>query len=68
MGNINARSLGKIQKLAQDGDFDVVLHVGDFAYNFDTVRRLTERKSAFLRLKNGNFRGLKTTIFEAENL
>ena len=28
MGNINARSLGKIQKLAQTGDFDMVLHVG----------------------------------------
>uniref|UniRef100_A0A914C5S6 Purple acid phosphatase N-terminal domain-containing protein n=1 Tax=Acrobeloides nanus TaxID=290746 RepID=A0A914C5S6_9BILA len=37
MGNVNARSLGKIQKLAQNGDFDVVLHVGDLAYNMDTV-------------------------------
>uniref|UniRef100_A0AC34PZH4 Purple acid phosphatase n=1 Tax=Panagrolaimus sp. JU765 TaxID=591449 RepID=A0AC34PZH4_9BILA len=36
MGNINARSLGKIQKEAQNGDFDVILHVGDFAYDFDT--------------------------------
>lgn len=51
MGNVNARSLGKIQRLAQDGDFDVVLHVGggnfatkshleiflgDLAYNLDT--------------------------------
>ncbi|KAH7730749.1 nucleotide pyrophosphatase/phosphodiesterase [Aphelenchoides avenae] len=36
MGNVNARSLGKIQRLAQDGDYDVILHVGDFAYNFDT--------------------------------
>uniref|UniRef100_A0AC35EW47 Purple acid phosphatase n=1 Tax=Panagrolaimus sp. PS1159 TaxID=55785 RepID=A0AC35EW47_9BILA len=35
MGNINARSLGKIQRLAQDGDFDMILHVGDFAYNLD---------------------------------
>ena len=37
MGNINARSLGKIQKEAQDGDFDMILHVGDLAYNLDTV-------------------------------
>jgi len=36
MGNINARSLGKIQREAQDGDFDVILHVGDLAYNLDT--------------------------------
>uniref|UniRef100_A0A914Q0T3 Purple acid phosphatase N-terminal domain-containing protein n=1 Tax=Panagrolaimus davidi TaxID=227884 RepID=A0A914Q0T3_9BILA len=36
MGNINARSLGKIQRLAQDGDFDMILHVGDLAYNLDT--------------------------------
>uniref|UniRef100_A0A1I7ZE13 Purple acid phosphatase n=1 Tax=Steinernema glaseri TaxID=37863 RepID=A0A1I7ZE13_9BILA len=37
MGNINARSLGKIQNLAQKRDFDMVLHVGDFAYNMDTL-------------------------------
>ncbi|KAI1723870.1 calcineurin-like phosphoesterase domain-containing protein [Ditylenchus destructor] len=36
MGNVNARSLGKIQRFAQSGDFDVVLHVGDLAYNLDT--------------------------------
>uniref|UniRef100_A0A1I7XKX8 Purple acid phosphatase n=1 Tax=Heterorhabditis bacteriophora TaxID=37862 RepID=A0A1I7XKX8_HETBA len=36
LGNENARSLGKIQKLAQDGEIDMVLHVGDFAYNMDT--------------------------------
>jgi hypothetical protein len=28
MGNVNARSLGKLQREAQDGDFDMVLHVG----------------------------------------
>uniref|UniRef100_A0A1I8AR97 Purple acid phosphatase n=1 Tax=Steinernema glaseri TaxID=37863 RepID=A0A1I8AR97_9BILA len=36
MGNVNARSLGKLQKLAQMRDFDMVLHVGDFAYDMDT--------------------------------
>uniref|UniRef100_A0A7E4ZQ38 Purple acid phosphatase n=1 Tax=Panagrellus redivivus TaxID=6233 RepID=A0A7E4ZQ38_PANRE len=35
MGNINARALGAIQKVSQDGEIDVVLHVGDFAYNMD---------------------------------
>ncbi|KAL3085574.1 hypothetical protein niasHT_037315 [Heterodera trifolii] len=36
MGNINARSLGKLQREAQEGDFDMILHVGDLAYNLDT--------------------------------
>uniref|UniRef100_A0A183BKX1 Purple acid phosphatase n=1 Tax=Globodera pallida TaxID=36090 RepID=A0A183BKX1_GLOPA len=36
MGNINARSLGKLQREAQEGEFDMVLHVGDLAYNLDT--------------------------------
>ena len=30
LGNVNARSLGRMQKLAQNGDFDMVLHVGNF--------------------------------------
>ncbi|KAI6188915.1 Purple acid phosphatase [Aphelenchoides besseyi] len=36
MGNYNARSLGRLQRQAQNGDFDIVLHVGDLAYNLDT--------------------------------
>uniref|UniRef100_A0A915M509 Purple acid phosphatase n=1 Tax=Meloidogyne javanica TaxID=6303 RepID=A0A915M509_MELJA len=36
MGNVNARSLGKLQREAQNGDFDMILHVGDLAYNLDT--------------------------------
>ncbi|KAK5986130.1 Purple acid phosphatase [Trichostrongylus colubriformis] len=36
LGNQNARSLGKLQRMAQDGDIDMVMHVGDFAYNLDT--------------------------------
>jgi len=36
-GLINARSLGRLQNLTQFGDFDAVLHIGDFGYdmNFD---------------------------------
>lgn len=34
MGNINARSLGKIQSMAQNGDFDMVLHVGKLLNSF----------------------------------
>uniref|UniRef100_A0A914WGL3 Acid phosphatase n=1 Tax=Plectus sambesii TaxID=2011161 RepID=A0A914WGL3_9BILA len=36
MGNINARSLGRLQQEAQRGQFDVVLHVGDFGYDLNT--------------------------------
>ncbi|KAI6192261.1 Purple acid phosphatase [Aphelenchoides bicaudatus] len=35
MGNVNARSLGRIQRMAQDGEFDLLLHVGDISYNLD---------------------------------
>lgn len=49
LGNINARSLGKIQRLAQDGDYDLIFHngllkilrlvlienLGDFAYDMN---------------------------------
>ena len=37
MGNKNARSLARLQEEAQKGHFDMVLHVGDFAYNMDWV-------------------------------
>ncbi|KAI6207286.1 Purple acid phosphatase [Aphelenchoides fujianensis] len=33
LGNINARSLGKLQRMSQDGDFDMVIHNGDFAFD-----------------------------------
>jgi len=36
MGNKNGQSVGRLQELAQDGQFDAVLHVGDFAYDMDT--------------------------------
>uniref|UniRef100_A0A0N5AGB1 Purple acid phosphatase n=1 Tax=Syphacia muris TaxID=451379 RepID=A0A0N5AGB1_9BILA len=36
LGNVNARSLGKIQQYAQRHKIDMVLHIGDMAYNLDT--------------------------------
>ncbi|CAF1500990.1 unnamed protein product [Didymodactylos carnosus] len=36
LGNTNAQSLFRLQKEAQLGLYDVVFHVGDFAYNMDT--------------------------------
>ncbi|KAI6190488.1 Purple acid phosphatase [Aphelenchoides bicaudatus] len=35
MGNYNARSLGRIQRMSQNGEFDAILHVGDMAYNLN---------------------------------
>ncbi|KAK2173036.1 hypothetical protein NP493_909g00016 [Ridgeia piscesae] len=36
MGNENAQSLARLQEETQQGHFDAVFHVGDFAYNMDT--------------------------------
>lgn len=36
MGNVNAQSLGRLQTESQMGHFDMILHVGDMAYNLDT--------------------------------
>merc|ERR1712126_46931 len=36
MGNVNAQSLPRLQRETQSGMYDMILHVGDFAYNMDT--------------------------------
>ncbi|XP_066598321.1 acid phosphatase type 7 [Prorops nasuta] len=36
MGNENAQSLARLQEETQNGLYDAVLHVGDFAYDMDT--------------------------------
>lgn len=36
LGNVNAQSVPRLQEEAQNGKYDVILHVGDFAYDFDT--------------------------------
>ena len=38
MGSVNAQSLGRLQREAQMGMYDLIFHVGDFAYDMDTVR------------------------------
>lgn len=38
MGNENAQSLVRLQEETQRGMYDAILHVGDFAYDMDTVR------------------------------
>ncbi|CAD5225057.1 unnamed protein product [Bursaphelenchus okinawaensis] len=56
LGNINARSLGKLQRQAQDGQFDMVIHNGDFAYDMhnkdgkfgDEFMRQIEPMAAYL--------------------
>jgi len=37
LGNANAQSLPRLQREAQSGEYDVILHVGDFAYDMHTV-------------------------------
>ena len=37
MGNVNAVSLPTLQKEAQSGRYDLILHVGDFAYDMYNV-------------------------------
>lgn len=36
MGNENAQSLARLQKETQQGLYDAVIHVGDFAYDMNT--------------------------------
>lgn len=37
MGNENAQSLARLQEETQRGLYDAILHVGDFAYDMDSV-------------------------------
>lgn len=37
MGNENAQSLARLQEETQRGLYDAVLHVGDFAYDMNSV-------------------------------
>ena len=39
MGTDNAQSLTNIQKDVQQGMYDAILHVGDFAYDMDSVNK-----------------------------
>ena len=37
MGNANAQSLPRLQRETQKGMYDMILHIGDFAYDMDSV-------------------------------
>lgn len=37
MGNENAQSLARLQEEVQRNVYDAIIHVGDFAYDMDTV-------------------------------
>jgi acid phosphatase type 7 len=37
LGNLNAQSLPFLQEEAMQGRIDTILHVGDFAYDMDSV-------------------------------
>lgn len=40
LGSENAQSLTRLQKEVQLGEYDGIIHVGDFAYDMDTVSTL----------------------------
>lgn len=40
LGNENAKSLPHLQEEVQRGMYDAILHVGDFAYDMDSVRKI----------------------------
>ena len=43
MGNVNAVSLPYLQAESQSGMYDMILHVGDFAYDmFNVISELTK--------------------------
>lgn len=37
LGNVNAQSLPRLQEETQRGLYDMILHIGDFAYDMDSV-------------------------------
>lgn len=37
LGSDNAQSLSRLQREIQTGVYDAVIHVGDFAYDMDSV-------------------------------
>ena len=37
LGNVNPQSVPRLQEDVQKSMYDVILHVGDFAYNMDSV-------------------------------
>lgn len=40
MGNENAQSLVRLQEETQNAKYDAILHVGDFAYDMNSVNKL----------------------------
>lgn len=52
LGNINGVSLPYLQQEAQRTLYDVILHVGDFAYDMRTVSRISIRFHGLYVFKN----------------
>jgi len=48
MGSVNGRSIPRLQEEVAKGTIDVILHVGDFAYDLDSV-------SAVIKLQGIDF-------------
>ena len=51
MGNINAVSLPRLQRETQSGMYDMILHIGDFAYDmFDVSQNKQENEQCFAKI------------------
>ena len=48
LGAENAMSLSQLQREAQQGNYDAVLHIGDFAYNLESVRKSSHHLISFV--------------------
>ncbi len=62
MGNVNAVSLPRLQRETQEGQYDMILHIGDFAYDMFNVSNaimMIIRKKSRIRivLKENGERG-----------
>ena len=48
LGNINGKTLGRLQNEAQQGDHDLVMHLGDYAYELWYVQFVMTCKKYFI--------------------
>ena len=56
MGNVNAQSVSRLQKDVQKKMYDVILHVGDIAYDLDSVSLINHfYENLYLYKDNGRF-------------
>ena len=55
LGNENAQSLTRLQREAHLGEYDAIIHVGDFAYDMNSVCHINFIKFLLLLRNFANF-------------